>query len=263
MATALAFAPTISPLSSEVSTTLSVSAGVAYEVFADAVEVPRWLPIVQASRVVKRTPEGRPEKVAFTRKLDRGSLGYTLDYKYDPQNLTVSWATPASSNVVMYGEARFVTLSVRVHDAHHRARPADRRRLHDPQRASTSTRASIRPSSASSRRPAYSSCGATCGRACATRTSATRAQPVNQLEDLAPPYTMGGSVSEATRCGTAPAPGGAEAPDRGPRRPNRSASSEISPPSPAGPTPRSTTGATIRRARCASSRSASIAAWRR
>jgi len=75
MATAIAFAPQVSPLASEVSTTLTVGAGVAYEVFADAVEIPRWLPIVQSSRVIKRTLEGRPQAVAFTRKLERGSLG--------------------------------------------------------------------------------------------------------------------------------------------------------------------------------------------
>ncbi len=116
MATAFAFAPsfpTVSPVTSEVSTTLTVGAGVAYEVFADAVEIPRWLPIVQTARVLGRTPEGRPAKVAFTRKLERGSLGYTLEYKYDPTTLTVSWATPASSNVVLHGEARFVPLSSR------------------------------------------------------------------------------------------------------------------------------------------------------
>lgn len=113
MATALAFAPSISPVSSEVSTTLTVGAGVAYEVFADAVEIPRWLPIVQTARVARRTPEGRPEQVAFTRKLERGSLGYTLNYKYDPANLTIGWSTPASSNVVLHGEARFIPLSMR------------------------------------------------------------------------------------------------------------------------------------------------------
>ena len=42
MATALAYQAQ-TPLSSEVSTTLSVNAGVAFEVFADAVEIPRWL----------------------------------------------------------------------------------------------------------------------------------------------------------------------------------------------------------------------------
>jgi ribosome-associated toxin RatA of RatAB toxin-antitoxin module len=111
MVAAIAFAPTISPLASEVSTTLSVGAGVAFEVFADAVEVPRWLPIVQTARVIHRAADGRPSRVAFTRKLERGSLGYTLEYTYDPTALTINWATPASSNVVLHGEARFMPLS--------------------------------------------------------------------------------------------------------------------------------------------------------
>ena len=113
MATALAYAAPVSPLTSEVSTTLTVSAPVAYEVFADAAEIPRWLPIVQAARTVTRHADGRPNRVAFTRKLERGSLGYTLEYAYDPKTLTVSWATPATSNVVLSGEARFVPLSSR------------------------------------------------------------------------------------------------------------------------------------------------------
>jgi hypothetical protein len=122
MATALAYpvSPAVSPLTSEVSTTLTVSAGVAYEVFADAVEIPRWLPIVQTARVVQRTDEGRPKKVAFTRKLERGSLGYTLDYTYDPSALWLAWSTPASSNVVLHGEARFVPLSMRACMMHYR-----------------------------------------------------------------------------------------------------------------------------------------------
>jgi len=112
MATALAFAPT-TPMTSEVSTTLTISAGAAYEVFADAVEIPRWLPLVQTARILGRRDDGRPERVAFTRKLERGSLGYTLEYSYDPTTYTITWATPATSNVVMSGEARFVPLSAR------------------------------------------------------------------------------------------------------------------------------------------------------
>lgn len=112
MATAIAFAPD-SPLSSEVSTTLTVNAGAAYEVFADAVEVPRWLPLVQTARILGRRDDGRPERVAFTRKLERGSLGYTLEYTYDPSTYSISWTTPTTSNVVMAGEARFVPLSAR------------------------------------------------------------------------------------------------------------------------------------------------------
>jgi hypothetical protein len=113
MATALAYASTTVPVSSEVSTTLSVGAGAAYEVFADAVEVPRWLPLVQTARVLSSRADGRPSRVAFTRKLERGSLGYTLEYHYDPSTYTIAWSTPATSNVVLSGEARFVPLSPR------------------------------------------------------------------------------------------------------------------------------------------------------
>ena len=112
MATALAFSPE-APLSSEVSTTLNVSAGAAFEVFADAVEIPRWLPLVQSARVLGLQTDGRPSRVAFTRKLERGSLGYTLEYRYEPSTYTITWSTPATSNVVLSGEARFVPLSTR------------------------------------------------------------------------------------------------------------------------------------------------------
>jgi len=113
MATARAFQPEMSPLTSEVSTTLSVAAGVAFEVFADTSQVPRWLPMVQTSRVLDTDLDGRARRVAFTRRLERGSLGYTLEYKYDSSSLTISWSTPDGSNVVLSGEARFVPLSTR------------------------------------------------------------------------------------------------------------------------------------------------------
>lgn len=112
MATALAYSAP-SPLSSEVSTTLSVSAGAAFEVFADAIEIPRWLPLVQTARVLTTQGDGRPARVAFTRKLERGSLGYTLEYRYDPSTYTITWSTPPTSNVILTGEARFVPLSTR------------------------------------------------------------------------------------------------------------------------------------------------------
>lgn len=113
MATALAYAAPVSPLASEVSTTLTLGARASYEVFADAMEIPRWLPIVQTARVLTRHLDGRPARVAFTRSLERGSLGYTLEYTYDDAGMTVLWSTPASSNVVLSGEARFVPLSNR------------------------------------------------------------------------------------------------------------------------------------------------------
>ncbi len=113
MATAIAFPPQTFPHASEVSTTLTVSAGSAFEIFADTVEIPRWLPLVQAARVVSRYEDGRAQRVSFTRKLERGSLGYTLEYTYLPSTYTVAWTTPPDSNVVLSGEARFVPLSGR------------------------------------------------------------------------------------------------------------------------------------------------------
>lgn len=113
MATAIAFPTETFPHASEVSTTLSLGAGAAFEIFADAVEIPRWLPLVQTARVLDRHDNGRANRVQFTRKLERGSLGYTLEYTYSPSNYTVGWTTPRSSNVVLSGEARFAPLSSR------------------------------------------------------------------------------------------------------------------------------------------------------
>lgn len=119
MATALAHATRIATLAapaasaSEVSTTLPLGASAAYGVFTDAAEIPRWLPIVQSAHVMARDAAGRAARVAFMRSLERGSLGYTLEYRYDPAALEVSWATLPSSNVVLSGEARFVPLSGR------------------------------------------------------------------------------------------------------------------------------------------------------
>jgi hypothetical protein len=119
MATALALASRIASAAapatsaSEVSTTLPLGATAAYGVFTDAAEIPRWLPIVQSARVMSRDLEGRASRVSFTRKLERGSLGYTLEYRYEENAFTVGWATLPSSNVVLHGEARFVPLSTR------------------------------------------------------------------------------------------------------------------------------------------------------
>ena len=110
---AAALATQILPMSSEVSTTLSVGAGVAYEIFADVVQTPRWLPVLESCKVLERNVAGRPAKVAFMGKLERGSLGYTLLYRYDDRSLLVSWQTPETSSVVLSGEARFLPLSAR------------------------------------------------------------------------------------------------------------------------------------------------------
>jgi uncharacterized membrane protein len=119
MATALAYATRIATLAapaagaSEVSTTLPLSAPAAYAIFADAMKIPRWLPIVQSARVLTRDRDGRAARVSFMRTLERGSLGYTLEYRYDTAAFEVSWTTLPSSNIVLSGEARFMPLSGR------------------------------------------------------------------------------------------------------------------------------------------------------
>jgi hypothetical protein len=110
----------VRPLASEVSTTLSINAAAAFEIFTDAAELPRWLPIIQSARVLAHQADGRAAKVAFVRRLERGSFGYTLEYTYNVPELTVMWQTAASSNVVLGGEARFVPLSTRACLMHYR-----------------------------------------------------------------------------------------------------------------------------------------------
>jgi hypothetical protein len=110
---AVAHEPDPMPIISEVSTTLSVSAKVAYEAFANASETPRWLPLVQSASVVTRHSCGRANRVTFTAKMDRGSVTYSLEYQYNSEAMTVQWRTLSSSNMILSGEAKFVHLSNR------------------------------------------------------------------------------------------------------------------------------------------------------
>ena len=53
------------PATTEVAATLPVRAHVAYEIFADTAETPRWLSVIQAAHVLERGADGRPAKVSF------------------------------------------------------------------------------------------------------------------------------------------------------------------------------------------------------
>lgn len=101
------------PVSTEVATTLPVRAEVAFEVFADAGETPRWLSVVQSARVLRRTAEGRPLQVSFRASFERATLGYLVTYDYRPAELTIRWSTEAGSAIRVDGEARFAPLSPR------------------------------------------------------------------------------------------------------------------------------------------------------
>ena len=87
------------PVSTEVATTLPVRAEVAFEVFADAGETPRWLSVVQSARVLSRTPDGRPLQVSFHANFERATLGYRVTYDYRPAELTVRWSTDDGSAI--------------------------------------------------------------------------------------------------------------------------------------------------------------------
>ena len=130
MATALAFDPN-APLASEVSTTLIVGAGVGVRGLRRRRRDPALAAAgPEGARARRVTTDGRAGRVAFTRKLERGSLGYTLEYTYDPTTYTVTWATPRDSNVVLSrrGAVR-PAVAARVPDAvPARDRSPDRRR---------------------------------------------------------------------------------------------------------------------------------------
>lgn len=108
-----AAAADLPPPSTEVAATLPVPAAVAYEVFADASETPRWLSVLQSAHVLERGAGGRPIRVAFRAAFERASLGYVCRYSYRPDELFLAWATPAESALRVEGEARFTALSPR------------------------------------------------------------------------------------------------------------------------------------------------------
>lgn len=97
----------------ELSTTLPVAAGLGYELFADVEAIPGWLSIVRSVRVVARTAEGRARRVSFMAALERGTIGYTVDYAFDDLLCRVTWATRSDSSIQVAGEARFAPLGDR------------------------------------------------------------------------------------------------------------------------------------------------------
>jgi hypothetical protein len=110
----------VAPITTEVSATLPVGAGTAFEAFGDVTKTPRWLSVVQSARVVRSDAHGRPLLVAFLARLERATIGYSLEYTWDETDLTVSWTTPASGSVRIIGDVRFTPLSTRACLMHYR-----------------------------------------------------------------------------------------------------------------------------------------------
>ncbi len=93
-----------------ITTTLPVCALVGYEQFAAVDQTANWLPVVRSARVLSRSADGRPKRVSFMAQLERASIGYQLEYKFDDDALTVHFSTPPESNVTIAGWARFSPL---------------------------------------------------------------------------------------------------------------------------------------------------------
>jgi hypothetical protein len=101
------------PATTEVAATLPVRAQIAYEVFADTGETPRWLSVIQAAHVLERAVDGRATRVSFRASFERATLGYVLDYAYRDDELAVSWHSSRAGSIRIDGDARFTPLSSR------------------------------------------------------------------------------------------------------------------------------------------------------
>lgn len=110
----------VAPITTEVSATLPVGAGTAFEAFADVTRTPRWLSIVQSARIVRVDDHGRPLVVAFLARMERATIGYSLHYRWDATDLRVSWSTPEGGSVHITGDVRFTPLSSRACLMHYR-----------------------------------------------------------------------------------------------------------------------------------------------
>jgi hypothetical protein len=95
------------------STSLPIDATTAFEAFCRAESIPSWLSIVQSVRVLSRTRSGRPARAAFVGRLQTGTIGYTLFYRYSEAERAVSWGTAAGSMTLVAGRAQFIPLGER------------------------------------------------------------------------------------------------------------------------------------------------------
>ena len=97
----------------QLSVTLPVSAAMAYEVFCDIEQIPRWVSIVSSVQILEATPRGRARRAAFMADLNGGSIGYTLEYEYRNADRICSWWTPDQPQMRVGGRAQFNPLGDR------------------------------------------------------------------------------------------------------------------------------------------------------
>jgi uncharacterized membrane protein len=95
------------------SVTLARSAPVCYDAFCDLERTPEWLTILCSAVVIDRDRHDRPLRVAYLCRLDRATIGYTLTYRYEPDERRIAWSTSPSSSIIVRGSAHFQELSAR------------------------------------------------------------------------------------------------------------------------------------------------------
>jgi uncharacterized membrane protein len=98
---------------SALSATLPISAMRAYRLMSQCERIPEWMAVVRSARILTRYLDGRPECVAFIANLKRASMGYTLRYTYQDDQLALAWSTAQGARTVVAGNARFEALGPR------------------------------------------------------------------------------------------------------------------------------------------------------
>ncbi|HLU65350.1 MAG TPA: hypothetical protein VKZ63_03715 [Kofleriaceae bacterium] len=95
------------------SSTLPVNARDAFDAFCDVESSPRWVTVVKSVRVLSWNAAGRPKRAAYLARLQNGSIGYTLHYRYNERERSVSWGTAPGSLTLVAGRAQFLPLGDR------------------------------------------------------------------------------------------------------------------------------------------------------
>lgn len=95
------------------STSLPVNVRQAWDAFCDIESAPRWVSVVKSVRILSWNGSGRPKRAAFLARLQNGSIGYTLHYRYNEREKVVSWGTAPGSMTLVAGRAQFIPLGDR------------------------------------------------------------------------------------------------------------------------------------------------------
>lgn len=95
------------------STSLPVNVKQAWDAFCDVESSPRWVSVVKSVRILSWTASGRAKRAAYLARLQNGSIGYTLHYRYSERDKIVSWGTAPGSMTLVAGRAHFIPLGDR------------------------------------------------------------------------------------------------------------------------------------------------------